>query len=156
LSAASAVYTLSGATALRNQERGISMVNIERTRTFELTPAEIWEVIGDFHGLHTWHPGIADSTPSEDGTVRTLTLAGEGGTVIETRTGEGPLHHSYRIDESPFPIRDHGAMLMVREADGGTEVVWSAEFEVDEITEDEGMEMMHTFIDAGFDSIQAS
>ncbi len=130
------------------------MVKVERARTYAVTPESMWELIGDFHGLHTWHPGIADSTPSEDGTVRTLTLASEGGTVVETRTGEGPLHHSYRIDEAPFPIKDYEGKLMVREANGGTEVVWSAEFEVDGTTEDQGIEMMHTFIDAGFDSIE--
>ena len=132
------------------------MVKVERTRTFEGTPQEVWAVIGDFHGLHTWHPGSADSTASEDGTVRTLTLAGDGGTVVETRTGEGDLHHSYRIDEAPFPIKDHEATVMAREAGEGAEVVWSADFEVDGITEDEGIEMMHTFIDAGFDSIEKS
>lgn len=132
------------------------MVKVERTRTYELTPQEVWAVIGHFHGLHTWHPGITDSMASEDGTVRTLRLAGDGGTVVETRTGEGDLHHSYRIDESPMPIKDYEATVMAREANEGAKVVWSAEFEVDGITEAEGMEMMHTFIDAGFDSIEKS
>ena len=132
------------------------MVKGERTRVYEVAPAAMWKTIGDFHALHTWHPGIADSRPSEDGKARTLVLPDDGGTIIETQTGEGDLHYSYRIDESPLPVKDYESTVMVRDADGSAEVIWSAEFEVDGVTEEEATELMHGFIDAGFDNIGAS
>lgn len=133
------------------------MVKVERTRVYEVTPEEMWGTIGDFHGFHTWHPAFADARPSEDGTGRTLILADGGGSVDETRTGEGDLHYSYRIDESPLPVRDYESTLMVREAgDGGVEVVWSAEFEVEGVTEAEAAELIEGVFDAGLDSLEES
>lgn len=116
---------------------------------------EMWGRIGDFHRPHTWHPAIANSSPSEEGKVRTLTLAGDGGSVIETQTDEGGLHYSYRIDESPMPVRDYEATLMVREAgEGGCEVGWSAEFEAEGATEEEAAEIIQGIFDAGLDSLE--
>ncbi len=133
------------------------MVKVERTRIYEVAPEEMWGTIGDFHGAHNWHPAIADSKPSEDGTVRTLTLADDAGTVVETSTDVGRLHQSYRIDESPLPVRDYEATLMVREAaGGGSEVVWSAQFEVEGATEEEAIEIVHGIFDTGLDSLEES
>ena len=131
------------------------MVKVERTRVYEVSPAEMWARIGDFHGIHTWHPAFADTRPSEDGNGRTLILADGGGNVVETRTDEGDLHYSYRIDESPFPVRDYQSTLLVRGAgDGGAEVVWSAEFEAEGATEAEAAELLEGAYDAGLDSLE--
>lgn len=129
------------------------MVKVERTRVYEVPTAEMWARIGDFHGLHTWHPGIADTKSSEDGTARTLILAGDGGSILEAQIDEGEFHYSYRIDESPLPVKNYESTLMVRDAGGSAEVVWSAEFEADGMTDDEVTQLMHGFIDAGFDNL---
>jgi hypothetical protein len=129
------------------------MVKVEGTRVYEVTTTEMWGTIGDFHRAHAWHPGIADSKPSEDGKTRTLTLAGDAGTVVETQTDEGDLHYSYRIDESPLPVKDYEATLMVREAGDGSEVVWSAQFMVDGATEEQAAKIVQGVIDGGLDSL---
>ncbi len=77
--------------------------------------------------------------------------------MVETSTDVGRLHQSYRIDESPLPVRDYEATLMVREAaGGGSEVVWSAQFEVEGATEEEAIEIIHGIFDTGLDSLEES
>lgn len=132
------------------------MVEVERTRIYEVAPQDMWARIGDFHGLHTWHPGIADSRPSEDGKVRTLTLADDAGSFVEIKTSEEELQYSYGIDEGSLPVRDYEATLLVREAgDGGSEVVWSARFEIEGTNDEEAAKIAAgKFFDAGLDSLE--
>jgi hypothetical protein len=130
------------------------VVKVERTRVYEVSPQAMWGTIGDFHGIHNWHPAFVGLKSSEDGAVRELILADDAGSVFETQLDAGDLHYTYRIDESPFPIKDVVTTLMVREGgDGGSEVVWSAEFEPDGVTEEEATELLGGFYDAGFDSL---
>jgi hypothetical protein len=49
---------------------------------------QVWDLVRDYNGLHTWHPAIEASsldsgTAAEVGAIRRLTLAGGGGVVVE-------------------------------------------------------------------------
>jgi mxaD protein len=130
------------------------MVKVESRRTLEASPEEAWETIGDFQALHEWHPGVVDSTASEGGAVRTIVLADEMGTIVETLTDEGDLRHSYRVDDGPLPISNHSATLMVSAAGDGSEVVWTTEFEVEGMDEDEAAAILKGFFDGGLASLE--
>lgn len=128
------------------------MAQVSRLRTYEVSPDEMWGRIGDFHGLHTWHPAVVSSTPVAGGEGRALTL-GDGAKVSETRTGEGPRSYSYRIDESPLPVQDYEATIAVRESDGGCEVSWEAQFEPAGASESEAAGIIAGIFDAGLESL---
>ena len=105
-------------------------MDVKRTQKYGVTPAEMWERIGDFHGLHKWHPHVAE-TEVREANVRALTLQ-NGRTTVETKIDEGELYHSYRIDESDLPVKNFEATLLVRESGeggDGSEIVWTAQFD---------------------------
>lgn len=133
------------------------MAKLERTRVYEAAASEMWERIGDYHGIHNWHPGFADTKVGDDPKIRELILTDDRGVIVETLIDEGELHHSYRMDDaSPFPVQNFVGTLMVREAGDGCEVVWSAEFEADGMPEDEVTELVNGAYDAGLDSLEQS
>ncbi|MGI9557481.1 MAG: SRPBCC family protein [Solirubrobacterales bacterium] len=131
------------------------MIEVERSRVFESTPGELWQRVGDFHGLHNWHPAITESKPSDDGTGRTLTTA-DGAEIAESLVSEGELTYTYRIDESPLPVQSYESTLIVREADSGAEFIWSAKFEGAGMSDDEAAELIAQFYDAGFESLTST
>ncbi len=47
-----------------------------------LPPEVVWQKVGDFCGIKTWIPAVADCVVSPDGKQRTVSLKG-GGEVIE-------------------------------------------------------------------------
>ena len=50
------------------------MPHVERSHAYESSPEAMWERIGAFDGLHSWHPAIVETKMSEDG-VRELVLS---------------------------------------------------------------------------------
>ena len=132
------------------------MAKVERSQVYEISQEDLWGTIGDFHGIHNWHPAISESKASEDGKVRSLTLA-DGATLIEEHVDQGDFHYTYRITESPLPLKSYEGTLLVRESgEGGSEIVWSAEFEAEGVTEDEAEELIVGIYEAGLESLKQS
>ena len=61
------------------------MATVTETIRINATPDQVWEMIGEFNGLNTWHPAVAKSEQYEEGGVvyRKLTL-GDGAVIIES------------------------------------------------------------------------
>jgi hypothetical protein len=128
------------------------MLQVRKTRTFEVSPGQMWERIGDWNGLHTWHPAVAATQPSETG-GRELVLGDDGGSLFETETDRGDLHYSYHIDRSPLPVADYDATISVEANDGGCEVVWTAEFNAEGASDAESLATMEGIFQAGLDAL---
>jgi mxaD protein len=129
-------------------------VDVKRTQTYGVAPAEMWERIGDFHGLHLWHPHVAETEVREEN-VRALTLE-NGGKTVETKIDEGDLHHSYRIDESDLPVKNFEATLLVRESGegaDGSEIVWTAQFDAHGAEDADAAEIVEGVFEAGLRSL---
>lgn len=130
-------------------------MDVKRTQTYAVAPAELWKRIGDFSSLHLWHPHVAETEVREEN-VRALTLE-NGGSTVETKTDEGDLHHSYRIDESDLPVKNFEATLLVRESgDGadGSEIVWTAQFDAHGAEDADAAEIVEGVFEAGLRSLQ--
>ncbi len=132
-----------------------SDVDVKRSQKYAVTPAEMWERIGDFHGLHKWHPHVVETEVREEN-VRALTLQ-NGRTTVETKIDEGELHHSYRIDESDLPVKNFEATLLVRESGegaDGSEIVWTAQFDAHGAEDADAAEIVEGVFEAGLRSLQ--
>ena len=105
------------------------MAQVERSEQFEVPADEMWQRIGGFQRLDTWHPGIAASSAEQDGAVRRLAL-GDGNEVVERLVAETDRSYTYRIIEpGPLPVADYEATISVRDGEGGGCVVdWEANF----------------------------
>lgn len=101
------------------------MGKVEKTREFAKPADEIWELIGDFHGLHKWVPGIEPSEPVGDGASRKMAVG-----PIERLVDQGDRSYTYVLDDTSPLLASYQSTLSVRETGDGTSVVeWVGEFE---------------------------
>ena len=88
-------FTVSTTSSWAEQLCGL-VATVKRSKRFDVPADELWSRIGDFHALHTWHPGIAASDRLQGGSVRRLTTA-DGGTTVETLLEQGTRSYTYRL-----------------------------------------------------------
>jgi hypothetical protein len=128
------------------------MASVTKSRHFDRSAAEVWKQIGNFDGLHTWHPAIAATRVFEGGRRRDLTL-GDGGHLLETLLDQGDTFYSYRIDESPLPVANYESTIRVRDEGDGSVLEWTATFQPDGATEQEAEELLGGIFQAGIDNL---
>ncbi len=129
------------------------MAQVKRSRVYDVAPDAMWSKIGDFHTMHSWHPMIVSSVPLGGGSSRELTL-GDGAKVRETLIEEEPRSYTYRIDESPLPLRDYVSHLAVTDGEnGGSEFTWTIDFEPHGAPEADVVALIGGLIDAGINSL---
>ncbi|MGW8779426.1 SRPBCC family protein [Streptomyces sp. NPDC055796] len=109
-----------------------------RTVVLPATPAEVWQVIGDFGAFPDWHPHLLPSViedgadPETPGAVRAFTY--EGRVVLRERLlAKDPAAHAYHysVEAPAFPIRGYEATLLVRPHEDGAEVRWQGTYEAE-------------------------
>ncbi|KEZ76736.1 SRPBCC family protein [Salinisphaera hydrothermalis] len=115
------------------------MERIFISRVIHASPDAVWAVLRDFNGMPEWHPAIADSTIEDGraadavGCVRSFHLA-DGAHLREqlTELSDANRRMRYIILDSPMPVTGYDASIEVLPIteDGGSLVVWTAEFEV--------------------------
>ena len=134
------------------------MAKVSLNSNYPAAPETIWKLIGDFGGVHDWHPAVAkcDIKTEGDTTYRTLHLVG-GGTILERLDkshGDGHLY-SYTIVESPLPVANYSATIKITEApDGGSNIEWSSEFEPAGAPENDAVKAIEGIYQAGFDNLK--
>jgi hypothetical protein len=130
------------------------MTQVERSKQFDASAEEMWERIGDFHGIDAWHPGIAGCAPQEGGEVRELSLP-DGSKIVERNMGQTDRSYTYRIlDPGPLPVSDYEATIAVRDGDGGGSVVdWRATFTAVGAPEAEAEQVIGGIFDGGLDAL---
>jgi Polyketide cyclase / dehydrase and lipid transport len=134
-----------------------AMANVDMSITLPASAAAVWDAIGDFDGLHRWHPAVASSERGEEkgSRVRRLSLQG-GGQIVEVLEGHDDRgrKYSYAILSGPLPVSSYRSELAVREdgADRCT-VEWSSRF--DPVGgEKEAVEAIRGVYQAGFDGLK--
>lgn len=115
-----------------NAER--PLLSVTETVDIDASPDEVWEQVGNFDGLASWHPAIASSR----------VVAGENnkaGAARELQIKDGPLvtdelvsiddaqrAYIYRLVDSPLPLTDYLSTVTVKPRGEGSEVIWSVTF----------------------------
>ena len=130
------------------------MAQVSMSQKLEASAEKVWELIGGFNSLPTWHPAIEKSRTEGEGggQVRTLELTG-GATIRERldRADEDAMSYTYSILEGPLPVAGYVATLCVRDAgDGACVVEWSSEFDPDGLPEAAAVEIIESVYQAGF------
>lgn len=94
-------------------------------------PAEaVWAVVGDFGGLHRWHPRVRRLDLSWEGRIRTLHLA-DGGRVVERleARNDAACRCVYVLVDGSLPLAACRSILAVHADGPACRVDWSCEFE---------------------------
>lgn len=112
------------------------MAEVRKTKQFDKSADEIWALIGDFHGIHKWVPGVEPSEAIDGGKRRKMAMG--PGHIIESLVDEGERSYTYAIDEGPLPVANYKSTLSVKEAGEGKSVVeWHGTFDAAEGTPEE-------------------
>ncbi|MHA1536749.1 MAG: SRPBCC family protein [Alphaproteobacteria bacterium] len=135
------------------------MSNVNLNTKLPVSADIVWQTIGGFSSIAQWHPAIESSEEtSEDGaTIRTLTLAGGAGTVVEKLETLNDKERSctYSIVSSPMPLSNYEATLRVR-ADGpmSCTVEWSSQFDAEGASENDAAAAVRQVYEAGFENLK--
>lgn len=136
-------------------------LHAQRQITLNAAPDAVWQRIGDFNGLHAWHPAVSGSrllagNNNQAGAERLLTL-GNGATISERLLEHSDVERLYRyaILESPLPVRDYQSLLRVEAApDGQALVTWQGEFVAQGVSDEEALGVVEGIYGGGFDQLR--
>lgn len=106
------------------------MAEVNETIAVDAPPSRVWELVGEPGRIAEWLPALASS--SVEGERRTCQLAGPDGGEISERIlehSDDERRYAYEILEGPMPLESYRSEISVQERDGGSEVVWRAQFE---------------------------
>jgi hypothetical protein len=151
--------------AFRHHNMGeSSMAKIYQSAIIPASISEVWPVIGDFGGIHNWHPAIANATlgdgaPADQvGATRVCEL-GDGAKLTEKQIARSDEDHfySYAITESPMPMSNYEGTMRLRPltATGETFMEWSATFDPAAGAEADLPPMIEGLFQAGFEAVRA-
>jgi uncharacterized protein YndB with AHSA1/START domain len=135
------------------------MAKVSLSTTLPVPARTVWEAIGGFNSLATWHPAVAKSEETKEGaaTVRRLTLHG-GGSIVERLEGKDDKKrtYSYSVLHGPLPVAGYKATLHVEENRDGKSctVEWSSAFEPAGASEPEAVKVIRGIYEAGFENLR--
>ncbi len=129
-------------------------LSVERDVVVNHDAARVWAVVGDFAGLHRWHPAVTATRSEEDGEVRILVL-GDGAEIRERLLAYADgVSYRYKILAGPLPVADYVSTLKVSPLGAGaTKVTWSSTFNAAGAADDEAVEVITSVYDAGLGNI---
>ena len=131
------------------------MSKVTMSTELPASATSVWKLIGGFNALPDWHPAIAKSELSEDGSRHTLHLVG-GGSIIERLEEAGDEHtYSYSVVETPLPVRNYTGAIAVRPNDDGTScrVEWSSDFQAMDVSDNEAVRIIQGIYQVGLDNL---
>jgi mxaD protein len=112
-------------------------LRVAKSVVISAPPAEVWDKVKSYDGLHTWHPGFASDEivkgeNNKVGAVRKLTVK-DGPSFEEELLAYSTRGHLIKykiIDPSPLPITNYVSILRVRPGKHPktSVVMWEATF----------------------------
>lgn len=120
-------------------------------------PAEkVWELIGNFNALASWHPAVESSELSDGGSIRTLGLVG-GGEIIERleKLQDDEYEYNYSIVDSPLPVSEYSSILKIVKNDDDTcTVEWGGQFTPSGASAADAEAAVRGIYEAGFENLK--
>ena len=133
-------------------------------RTAATNPNRMWAVVGDFRGIGSWHPLVAQPArytvgdPRTEGAVRILPLVSGESMRDRLVDWDGTrLTLRYASEDTHLPVTKFEATLEVtNNLDGTSTVSWSAIFDATEGTsDDQAIAAVQEFFATGLDALAA-
>jgi len=104
------------------------MAEITVEKTFPVDAATVWGVVGDPAGIADWAPAIGQSRVDDDG-IRHLVFAdGQPARERIVAHSDSDRSYTYQYLDGPLPLERYESTITVTEVDGGSHLVWSAQF----------------------------
>lgn len=110
-------------------------LSVNKEAVINTDAATLWALVGNFGGLHKWHPAAKSTDLTGDGTKagdkRVLTL-GDGAKIFETLEGldNAKMVQKYTITDSPLPVENYHSTIHVAPAgDKKAKFTWSSTFD---------------------------
>lgn len=110
------------------------MTHVSVERLIPASPDVVWRVLRSFR-LDYFKDFPHTVSGSGVGALRTFRLPDGEMTEIVHVLDDRRMALQYGIVQGPWPVRDYTAQISVTPAEGGSRVVWSAEFEPDGVEE---------------------
>lgn len=134
-----------------------SAITAQKRREAPGSPAEIWEIVGDFCAIKSWHPAVAECVETKEGDVvfRTLTLQ-DGAKIKEKLTGTDGTSYSYEIVESPLPVKNYTSKLWIVEDDEDERIAiyWKSEFDAEGASDEDAKKTITGILNDGVAGIK--
>lgn len=128
------------------------MRHLTTTRRYSVSAEDMWERIGDPGALAAWHPAV-DATDLIDGGWTRINHLGTA-QVVEPIVDRSDRQYTFRMSQTPLPLRGFESTLRVREADPcGCVVEWEATFTPTGVSDAEADELVAGFFEAGLDAL---
>ena len=126
------------------------MAEVNLSRDFDRSADEVWDLIGDFHGLHKFNPQVPPTEAIDDGTARKIVMGPNA--IIERLVEKGDRSYTYTMDDDgPLPVKNYRSTLGVNDAGAGKSTVeWNGTFDGDASAE-QLVTMIYT---GGLDAIE--
>lgn len=110
----------------------MSQETVSISQTINATPAQVWALIGNFHGIMDWFPGVTECRPEGNGVgaIRHLTMA--DGSVISDRlvVDQPGQSYSYEIAAGEIPMKNYLGTVSVEPNGDGSTLRYHGSFEV--------------------------
>lgn len=134
-------------------------LSVNEQVTLNASADTVWQVIGNFGTLNTWHPAVVKETVTgtgnDAGDTRVLTL-GDGATITEVLvdTDNSSRQYTYVIKQSPLPVSGYLSTIKVLpEGKDKAKVIWSSTFNAKGATAQEAMDAVRGVYSAGFQAL---
>ena len=134
-------------------------ISIDKDIDTDVPAAKVWATVGDFCGIGSWHPAIEKCVERKKNgvAVRTLTLAGGGGTLVEELVSrdDKKMTYTYKIVDGPLPVANYQSTLTVEaDADGKeTEVSWTGTFDAKGASDAEAEKVITGIYESGLKAL---
>ncbi len=118
--------------------------------------SKVWNLLGDFNSISSWHPVIKSSSLDENGRVRRVKIEDDAENVEKLiEYDKKSRYYTYTILDGPLPVSDYIAKLEVEKiTDNSTAVKWSCEFMADGVPDAEVEKNVQKFFQAGLDNLK--
>lgn len=110
-------------------------LSVTQSIEIKAAPEKVWDLAGDFGGIHRWHPAakstdITKGDKDKTGAERTITLQ-DGGKIMERLTARNAkrMTYSYVILEGVLPVSNYrSTMTLTKAGKDTTKVKWTSTF----------------------------
>jgi hypothetical protein len=117
---------------------GPSPQKVVREVVIKADSAKVWAIVGNFSGMHKWHPAVMDSvvesrpdTQGDESTYRTLILD-NGGKVVEKRreTQEDEMKLGIFMEQGDIAVSNYSDAITVKSGQhmGESIATWTGRF----------------------------